>query len=104
MRSVPTQTSYDLLVIGAPFADSTAAAQSGAAYLYRRDQFGVWFFVVKLEPTDGVLSDEFGSAVAVDGPTVAVGSPLALGGVLLVVALFTNGVLTWLQVKGERDG
>ena len=32
------------------------------------------------------------------------GAALALGGVLLVVALFTNGVLTWLQVKGERDG
>ena len=67
----------DLLVVGAPFADSIAAAQSGAAYVYRRDQFGAWSFLVKLEPTDGLLDDEFGASVSVEGSTVVVGSPLS---------------------------
>ncbi len=32
------------------------------------------------------------------------GAALALGGVLLIVALVTNATLTWLQVKGEQHG
>lgn len=67
----------NLLLVGAPFADSIAAAQSGAAYLFRRDQFGAWSFEAKLEPTDGLLDDEFGASVAVEGTLVAVGSPLS---------------------------
>ncbi|MCB9848998.1 MAG: FG-GAP repeat protein [Phycisphaeraceae bacterium] len=67
----------DRLVVGAPFADSLAAAQSGAAYLFRRDQFGVWSFEAKLEPSDGLLDDEFGASVAIEGERIAVGSPLS---------------------------
>lgn len=89
------------LVVGAPFADSTAAAQSGAAYLYRRDLFGAWLFETKLEPTDGLLDDEFGASVAIEGAVVAVGSPLSdeggadSGSVYLYAPDLTN---KWVEI------
>ncbi len=67
----------DRAVVGAPYADSLAAAQSGAAYLFIRDQFGVWPCEAKLQPNDGVTGDEFGASVAIEGETVVVGSPLS---------------------------
>jgi len=67
----------DLLAIGAPFADSSAASQSGATYIFRRDQFGDWSFEVKLGPSDGETGDEFGASIAVESMTVAVGAPMS---------------------------
>ena len=78
--------SGDLIVIGAPEEDSNAigvggnplnnaAAQSGAAFVYRRTG-GAWQFEAYLKPSNtvGGTVGKFGQAVAIDGTTIAVGA------------------------------
>ncbi|WP_428265881.1 FG-GAP repeat protein [Haliangium sp.] len=60
-------------VIGSPGRDSSAALNSGAAYVFRRNG-GVWSLEAELTPTDPHVGLEFSThAVAVDGDTVVVG-------------------------------
>ena len=60
------------IVVGAPGANAAA----GAAVVYVNTG-GTWTFQATLVPTDPVVGDRFGSALAVsaDGSTVAVGAP-----------------------------
>jgi hypothetical protein len=50
------------------------AQNSGAAYLFER-QGGAWVKIAYIKATDPGDGDEFGSAVAISGDTVAVGAP-----------------------------
>jgi hypothetical protein len=61
------------LVVGAP---EDGALHEGAAYLYSYSAAGFAQPSV-LRPADGRLNDRFGTSVAVDGNTIAVGSPYA---------------------------
>ncbi|MEA3417458.1 MAG: FG-GAP repeat protein, partial [Thermodesulfobacteriota bacterium] len=65
------------LVVGA-YRDDDNGSDSGAAYIYDRDNFGSdgWGYdrVKKLLPSDGAASDYFGYCVAISGDTVIVGS------------------------------
>lgn len=65
----------DVMVVGAPNRTSTAS-KAGSAYVFRFAA-GVWNFDVKLEPSDLLLNDSFGTAVDVNGlgDTVFVGAP-----------------------------
>ncbi len=78
--------SGDLIVVGAPEEDSNAigvggnplnnaAAQSGAAFVYRRTG-GTWQFDAYLKPSNTVVGavGKFGQAVAIDGTTIAIGA------------------------------
>ena len=60
----------DLLLVGA----SGAFQLRGAAYLYDRRRN--WGKVKELRDVDGVISDSFGEAVAIDGDTLVVGQPM----------------------------
>jgi len=60
------------VVIGASLADEMAI-DSGAAYVFE-SAATVWTQRVKLVPLGAAAGDHFGSAVAVSGPTVVVGS------------------------------
>jgi uncharacterized repeat protein (TIGR01451 family) len=62
-------------VIGAPFHDG-AAGNSGAAYVFEKSG-DVWSQRARLPVSGGAADDEFGSAVAVTGPAVAVGARAA---------------------------
>jgi hypothetical protein len=62
--------SSGLVVVGAPFADDSGA-NSGAAYVF---DAATGIQLLKLLPNDGAAGDEFGSAVAIDGFTIAVGA------------------------------
>lgn len=65
----------DLLVVGAPFQGATGVGVNiGGAYVFRRSA-GVWTQETLLKADDPQPADFFGSAVAVQGGTVAVGSP-----------------------------
>jgi hypothetical protein len=65
--------SGDTLVAGAHL-DDDAGTSSGSAYVF--DASGLnWTQAAKLVATDGASSDNFGSAVAIDGTTIVVGSP-----------------------------
>jgi hypothetical protein len=63
------------IVVGAPGAGSELG-RTGAAYVFRRDLAGQWNQVAKLAPSDLESADEFGTAVALNGSTIAVGTRL----------------------------
>ena len=62
-------------VVGSPFHDTNDNNNSGAAYVFTRDDAGAWRQRAKLIASDGVAGDEFGISVAVDGDTIVVGAP-----------------------------
>jgi hypothetical protein len=71
----------DTIVIGAPLVDSGTSTDSGAVYVFVRDpETGDFSELQKLEGADTTANDEFGSAVDVDGNTIAVGAPRADSG------------------------
>lgn len=90
----------DTIVIGASSHDG-GLPNSGAAYVYTRSE-GVWTFSQKLKAFDAVIQDNFGTAVAIDGDTIAVGAkrddaPLNSSGSVYV---FTRSAGVWaLQQK-----
>lgn len=65
--------SGDRALIGA-FRDDDYAFDSGAAYLFERDQSGGWAEIAKLAPSDGTASAFFGRAVALDGNRALIGA------------------------------
>lgn len=60
-------------VVGAFGADGPAGAEQGAAYVFNRDN-DTWTLTVRLQPADLTQGSYFGSGVAVDGDTLAVGA------------------------------
>ncbi len=62
-------------VIGAHQADIGGSSDQGAAYIFNRSG-AIWSQTQKLVNGAGAAGDEFGSAVALDGETVLVGTPL----------------------------
>ncbi len=65
----------DTIVVGAKYHNG-AASQTGAAYVFQRDEGGAdnWGEVKKLTASDAEQSDFFGHAVAVDGDAAVVGA------------------------------
>ena len=66
----------DTVVAGARF-DDPSGADSGAAYIFSRDQggAGTWGELVKRTASDGAATDLFGAAVATGSGAVLVGAP-----------------------------
>jgi len=64
----------DRLAMGAP-GSFIVDDQTGTVYILERDESGNWNHAAELTPDDGELGDLFGQAVALDGDTLAVGSP-----------------------------
>ncbi len=65
--------SGDYAVIGAPL-DDEHGADSGAAFVYARQNDGTWSNVAKLVPADGAASDFFGYSVSISGGVILVGA------------------------------
>lgn len=65
--------SNDTAVIGARLQDELGTS-AGVAYVFVR-QGDQWVQQQKLLAPDGAAGDQFGSAVAIDGDTIAIGSP-----------------------------
>jgi hypothetical protein len=68
--------SGDIALVGATSANG-ASAQSGAAYVFRRDEGGVgmWAETAKLFAPDGHGGDDFGISVSVNAGQIAIGAP-----------------------------
>jgi FG-GAP repeat/HYR domain len=68
--------SVDTAIVGAP-RDDFPGVESGAAYLFERNQGGAdnWGQVRKIEGSDIEDKDQFGAAVGISGDTVIVGAP-----------------------------
>ncbi|MEN8131781.1 MAG: FG-GAP repeat protein [Pseudomonadota bacterium] len=70
---ISVSTDGDTAVIGA-YKDDDNGTDSGSAYVFVRGVSGVWTQISKLTASDGVASDRFGNAVAVDGDTAVIGA------------------------------
>lgn len=89
-------------VIGAPSWDNDGKVRQGAAYVFTNDGSG-WVERVRLTDEDPRASDGFGSAIALDGDTVAVGmfNRLQTQPIFATsagaVAVFTGAGADWTQ-------
>ncbi|MCP4660898.1 MAG: DUF11 domain-containing protein, partial [bacterium] len=65
------------MVVASASLDDDGGADSGAAYVFARNVGGAdnWGQMQKLTDDDAAAGDEFGWAVTLSGPTVAVGAP-----------------------------
>jgi hypothetical protein len=95
----------DTVVVGA-YRDDDYGTDSGAAYVFDRNQGGAdnWGQVTKLTAADGAAWDWFGVRVSIDGDTVVVGTPTDddLGtdsGSVYVFARNQGGTDNWGLVK-----
>jgi len=65
--------SGETIVVGAPGDDGVADAAQGSAYVFVRSDVG-WGQQQKLETSDGRVSVQFGTSVAISGETTVVGA------------------------------
>jgi hypothetical protein len=105
----------DTVVVGAPGVDA-AGANSGAAYIFERNQGGLanWGEAKKLTASDAAAGDQFGAAVAISGDTIVVGAwgdgePGLELGAAYIFERNQGGPGNWGQVKkltasGAQDG
>jgi hypothetical protein len=89
----------DTLVAGVPM-DNGAATDSGSVFIFARNQGGAnaWGQVAKLLPPTGEqqLNDYYGSSVALDGDTLAVGAQGELGtGAVYLYRRNSSGANAW---------
>ncbi len=63
----------DTILVGTP-NDNDSGAASGSAYVFTRSA-GVWTQRAKLTNASTLAGDEFGTDVALDGTTIAIGAP-----------------------------
>jgi len=85
--------SGDTVVVGAHLDDDNGI-DSGSVYVFTRAG-GVWSQKIKLTGSDSATFDHFGTSVAIEGDTIAVGAPGA--GVAGKVYLFTRNGDSWSQ-------
>ena len=65
----------DTVVVGAPFHDTTAGLEVGAAYVFVRSGT-MWSQQQKLVASDAAAGDYFGTSIALSADTIAAGAPL----------------------------
>jgi len=73
---ISVAVSSQTVVVGAPFASTTADDDAGAAYVFARSGTE-WTQEARFEVLNALRDDHFGSAVAVSGNDVVVGAPFA---------------------------
>ena len=69
--------SGDTIVIGAVYDDNNTISDQGSAYVFEKPITGwetTWSYTAKLTASDGVLGDQFGSAVAISEDTIVIGA------------------------------
>ncbi len=89
----------DVIVVGSIIAQSPVG-QAGAAFVYERGPAG-WAQTAFLYPPDGVINDNFGADVAVDGDLILIGSAGHGSGWLTeagAVYAFQNSGGGWTQI------
>ncbi len=94
---IAVSISNDIAVIGAWRADGLAL-DSGAAYVFTREPSGSWNEAARLIASDGAEGDHLGSALALWGNSVAIGSPHdGFAGSVYVYTQLENG--SWIQAE-----
>jgi hypothetical protein len=76
--SVTVNAGANLVVVGAPLANTVVGTDAGAAYVFRYQNSTVkWVEEIELLDPDALAADRAGSALATDGTTLLVASPYA---------------------------
>jgi len=101
--------SSDVVVVGAPVADSGGTAYAGAAYVFVNPGggWGDMTQTAKLTASDKAAYDSFGFSVGVSGIVVVVGSPFANPGAKAdagAAYMFDGGSLANFRSQGAYDG
>ena len=65
----------NLVVVGSPLYDRSTAIDEGLAYVFERDNSGLWILRTKLDSGDGASGFKFGTSVDIQGNEVIVGAP-----------------------------
>jgi len=89
----------DVALIGAPYANITGRPDGGLAYVFARSG-ATWTEQAKFAPSDAVMSDEFGSSVALYGATAVIGALGVTTGTAYragAAYVFTNSGSLWTQ-------
>src|SRR6185503_10851789 len=92
---------HEVVVVGTPTADPRGNS-SGAVYIYGANTNGGlhWAQVQKIFPADGAMGDEFGTSVAVQNDTLAIGARNARGTRTSgAVYVYTRTAGVWTQTK-----
>ena len=96
----------DLAILGAPMA-TQRGEETGVAYLFERSS-GQWLEAARLNGSDSVLGDQFGTAVSIDGDRAIVGASSAMGQASVAGAVYvferTQGVWVESQKIFASDG
>jgi hypothetical protein len=103
---ISVAVSGDTAVIGA-VGDAIAGEYSGSAYVFVRDEAGVWTERQKLTPSEGAVRDFFGASVAVSGGTAVVGAPKIVGappGPAAAYVFTRDDAGAWAQSAKLSDG
>ncbi len=95
--------SGDTVVVGASGDNGIGGFQTGAAYIFKRDQGGAnqWGQVTKITASDSAADDYFGDSVSISGDTVVVGSDDSNRSAAGAAYIFTRdqgGTNQWGQV------
>lgn len=89
----------DTALVGAPTGDAAGPGVVGAAFVFTRAGNG-WTQQAELHAAGQASDDVFGSSVALDGDTAAVGAPIDTHGDVYAagtVTVFTRAAGTWTQ-------
>src|SRR4051812_33649022 len=88
----------DSLAVGAPTADGPGGPDSGAVYVFRKQE-GKWVQEAKLTAGDGAPGAQLGFAVALRNGTLAAGAAMdgARGSISGAVYVFERSGTTWVQ-------
>lgn len=95
--AIHTGLGTDVLVVGAP---NYGTGGRGRAYIYEREGNGSFELISAVNASDNGTFDKFGSSVATNGDTVAIGSPWHGGSILSphgAIYTFEKSDEDWLQ-------
>jgi FG-GAP repeat len=92
----------DTLAIGA-YGEDALGASAGAAYVFTRSD-GVWSQQAKLTASDGVAADQFGTALCLNGDSLAMGAPYKSNMGAVYVFVNDGGVWSEQQRLTAPDG
>ena len=99
----------DTAIVGAPFRDVDGTSSQGAAFVFERDNFGMWNFAQMLTASDGAVGDEFGWDVAIEANRALVGARQngfggGDAGAAYIYERNAMGVWTEVQILTASDG
>ena len=87
------------VLVGAFLADTAGKANTGAAYIFEKNQSNVWVQTAKLSPSQLASNDQFGISVSLSGNRALVGAHAGSGPGTGAAYLYELNAGQWSQVQ-----